>query len=107
MELHTQYGCFLSLHIESEKPDQGFKKFFEENHFLIAHNMFDDEWEEKVQLEEIIKKLLLVYEFEPQDDNIKIVYKDHKRVYLPNKLFVPLPPRSVFVYDSSKIEVLF
>ena len=105
MELHNDYQCYISSSHPSETSIEGFKKFFDENHFLIAHNMFDDDWDEKTKLEEIYKKLLLIYEFDPHNKNIIIVYKNHKKVYLPNNLYVPLPPRSVFVYDCSKLKV--
>ena len=105
MEVHNEYQCNISISHPSETSIEGFKKFFNENHFLIAHNMFDEDWEEKIKLEEIYKKLLLIYEFDPNDENIIIVYKNHKKVYLPNNFYVPLPPRSVFVYDSSKLKI--
>lgn len=107
MELYTSYGCYLSIHHPSEGLIDGFKEFFKRNHFLIAHNMFDEEWEEKIKLEEIYKKLLLIYKFDSEDKNLVIVYKNHKKVYLPNGSYVPLPPRSIFVYDSSKLKVSY
>jgi len=107
MELHIQYDCYISVYHPSTDSIDGFRKYYEQNHFLIAHNMFELEWDENIKLEEIYKKLLLIYEFDPEDKNIFIVYKNHKKVYLPNRLYVPLPPRSVFVYDSSKIKVSF
>lgn len=107
MELHSQYGCYLSIHHPSNDSVSGFKEFFSRNHFIIAHNMFDEKWEEKIILEEIYKKLIFTYEFDPTDQNIIIVYKNHKKVYLPNGFYVPLPPRSIFVYDLSKLKVSF
>lgn len=107
MELHNQYGCYLSISFPSEDSIDGFRKFFNENYFLIAHNMFAEEWDEKTKLEEIYKKLLLIYEFDPEEKNICIVYKNHKKVYLPNGFYIPLPPGSIFVYDSKKVKVSF
>lgn len=107
MERYNDYGCYISIVHPSVDSIEGFKKFFAENHFLIAHNMFDEKWDEKTKLEEIYKKLLLIYEFDPNDKNICIVHKKHKRIYFSDKLFVPLPSRSIFVYDSSKVNVFF
>lgn len=107
MEIHNQYGCYISIHHPSIDSIDGYKEFFKQNNFLIAHNMFDEEWEEKIQIEEIYKKLLLIYEFDPKNQNLIIVYKNHKRVYLPNNTYVRLHSRSVFVYDSSKLTVSF
>jgi hypothetical protein len=106
MELHNEYGCYISVAHPSQTSIEGFRKFFNENHFLIAHNMFDEKWDEKTKLEEIYKKLLLIYEFNSLD-NIIIVYKKHKKVYISNNLYIPLPPRSIFVYDSSKLEIYY
>ena len=107
MELHNEYECYLSIHHPSLNSIEGFKKFFNQNHFLIAHNMFDEEWEENIKLEEIYKKLLIIYDFDPNNKDIVIVYKNHKKIYLPNCFYVPLPPRSIFVYDKSKLKVSY
>lgn len=107
MELHTGYNCYVSIEHPSEDTVDGLRKFFNTNHFIIAHNMFEEDWSDQIKLEEIYKKLLLIYQLNPEDENICIVYKDHKRVYIREKQFVPLPPRSVFVYDSSKVDVWF
>jgi hypothetical protein len=107
MELHNQYGCYISIHHPSENSVDGFKNFFEKNHFIIAHNMFDEEWNEKTQLEEIFKKLILIYNFDKNNENIIVVYKNRKRVYLPNEYYVNIPPRGIFVYDKSKLKVSY
>lgn len=107
MEQHGEYKCYVSINHPSVDSIDGFRKFFDENHFLIAHNMFDEEWDNKTKLEEIYKKLLLIYEFDPKDKNICIVYKDHKKVYLPNGFYVSLPPRSIFVYDLNKVKISY
>lgn len=107
MELHNEYGCYISIVHPSLNSIDGFKKFFNQNHFLIAYNMFDEEWDEKIQLEEIFKKLLSIYNFDLNNKDIVIVYKNHKKIYLPNNFYVPLPPRSVFVYDRSKLKIFY
>jgi len=106
MELHNDYGCYISISHPSQTSVKGFRKFFNENHFLIAHNMFDEKWDEKTKLEEIYKKLVLIYEFDSKDNNICIVYKNHKKVYF-NEFFVALPKRSIFAYDKTKLKVNF
>jgi hypothetical protein len=106
MELHNELGCYLSLRIPSIGPIEGFRAFFWENHFLIAHRMFDPEWEDKIQLEEIYKKLLFVYDFDPKDKNLMIV-RGEKKVYIPErKIYIPLPPGGVFVYDKNQLKII-
>lgn len=107
IELHNQFSCYLPLAFSTKTSEEGAKKFFDDNHFIIAYNMFDEEWEEKIILEEIFKKLLIIYNFDPNDSNIIIVYKNHQKVYLPNLQYVTIPPRGVFVYDKSKLEVFY
>ena len=106
MELHNQLGCYLSLKIPSIGPIEGFRAFFWENHFLIAHRMFDPECEDEVQLEEIYKKLLFVYDFNPKDENLMII-RGERKVYIPEKnSYVPLLHDGVLIYDKSKLKVL-
>mgnify|MGYP001017580803 CR=1 FL=1 len=63
MELHNILECYLSLKIPSIGPIEGFRGFFHENHFMIGHRMFDPEWDDSIKLEEIYKKLILIYIF--------------------------------------------
>ena len=107
MELHNQFGCYISIIHPSYDSIDGFRKFFNENHFLIAHNMFDETWDDKIKLEEIFKKLILIYDFDSKDEDIVIVYKNHNKVYLPNNKFVCLSSRSIFVYNKKKINIFF
>jgi len=107
MEKHNSFGCYLSLKISSKDFESGIREFYEDHHFIIAFNMFDPEWDEKLQLEAISKKLILIYHFNPSDENLIIVYKNHKKVYLPNNKHVVLPPGSIFVYDKSKIKISY
>lgn len=105
MELHLDYGCYISVFHPSNDSLEGFRLFFEKNHFLIGHNMFDETWDEKTQLQQIFKKLLLIYKFDPNDKNIIVIYKNHKPIYLPNNYCVNLPERGIFVYDKRKIKI--
>lgn len=107
MEMYNDYGCYISIIHPSTDSIDGYRKFFNQNHFLIAYNMFDEDWDERTKLEEIYKKLLFLLEFDPKDNNICIVYKNHKKVYLSNGFYVPLPPRSIFVYDSNKVKISY
>lgn len=105
MELHNQLGCYLSLKPTAPGPIEGFREFFEDNHFLIAHNMFDPEWMNEVQLEDIGLKLLLVYGFNPDNKNL-IIVRGEQKIYIPKRNFyIPLPSGGVFVYDKSKLKV--
>ena len=57
------------------------------------------------KLEEIYKKLLMVYDFNPKDENL-IIVRGEQKIYIPErKFYVPLPPDGVFVYDKSKLKV--
>jgi len=106
MELHNELGCYLSLRIPSIGPIEGFRAFFWENRFLIAYRMFDPKWEDIIQLEEIYKKLLCVYDFDPKDENLMIV-RGEKKVYIPErKIYISLPPGGVFVYDKSQLKII-
>lgn len=108
MEMHGEYECFISIDPEGPSCEEGGPRlFFDTNHFLICHNMFDTDWDEKTVIEEVFKKLILICNFDPNDDNIVIVYKNHERVYLPNNLYVEMRPRGVFVYDKSKIKITY
>lgn len=107
IELHNEYKCILPIKLPSEDFISSAIQFYEENNFTIVYNIIDPEWEEKIQLEEIYKKLILIYNFDPKDDNIVIVYKNHKKVFLPNNFYINIPPGAVFVYDKSKLKVSY
>lgn len=108
MEMHNKFNCYVSIDPKGPSCGEGgVIKFFDKNHFLIAHNMFDLDWDEKTKLEEIVKKLVLICDFDLNDKNIAIVHKRHKRVYLPNGHYVPIPPRGIFVYNKLKLEVFY
>jgi len=108
MEMHNKFECYCS--IEPPCPpagEGGAKEFYDKYHFSILHNMIDPEWDDKIKLEEIQKKLILIYGFTPDDEDVMIVYKNHKKVYLPNKKYVSIQPGTVFIYDSSKIKIKY
>lgn len=108
MEMHNKFNCYCSIEHPCPPVDAGgAREFYDKYHFGIIHNMIDPEWDEKIQLEEIYKKLILIYNFDSDEKNLQIVYKGHKRVYLSNKKFVPLIPGSIFIYDKTKLKVKF
>ena len=105
MEMHNQFGCYLSLQIPSIGPIEGFNGFFEENNFLIAHRMFDPTSKKDEIEKEIHHKLTNVYDFDPKDKNIRVVSGPSK-IYVPSrKFYIPLPPGGVFVYKKDKLKV--
>lgn len=106
MELHNEYGCYISAYHPADYIES-FREFFKRNNFIIAHNMFDEKWDEKIKLEEIFKKLIMIFNFNPNDENIILVYKKHKKVYLPNRYYVDIPTGGIFVYDKSKINISY
>ena len=105
MELHNILKCHLSYKPEPYKlVTEKSLNFFSENHFLIGWNMFDPEWDNEVQAEEIFKRLILIYNFSPSDENIVFV-RGPKVIYFEDHQFVKLPPGGVFVYDKTKVKV--
>lgn len=107
MELIPGFGCYISIDQTARDSVSGFKQFFEKNHFMIGHCMFDTDWDKEIILEEIVKKLIAIYNFNLTDENIIIVYKDHDKIYLPNGQYVILRQRGIFVYDKSKLKVFY
>lgn len=104
MELHNQLGCYLSLKIPSEGPLEGWRGFYEDNHFIIAHNIFDPNLEDEIQTEEIYNKISYVYDFNPRENNIAIL-KGEKKIYLLTGYYVEIPPGGVVVYNKNKINI--
>lgn len=105
MELNLYFNCHLSSKFsETGYCDQKILDFFNENHFLIAWNMFDHNWSNEIQAEEIFKKLILIYNFNPNDENLLII-RGPKVIYLSDHQFIKIPNRGVFVYDKTKVEV--
>ena len=96
MELHNALGCYISIHHPSSGPIEGYNQFFYKNHFLIISNLKKEQ--------NVSNILSSVYSFDMNGLNIKMI-KGKKKVYLPNKTFVPLDENSVFVYDTSKLKV--
>ena len=96
MELHNILGCYISIHHPSSGPIEGYNQFFYENHFSIISNLRKEK--------NVSDVLSSVYSFDMRSSNIKII-KGKKKVYLPNKTFVPLDDNSVFVYDKTKLKI--
>ncbi len=105
LELHAQFNCWFSFDFESsgDVHDQRLN-FFKKNNFLICHNMFDKDWSNEIQAEEIFKKLILLYELKPNDENV-IIVRGPNTIYFPGHRFIKLMEGSVFAYDETKIEV--
>lgn len=105
MEQHNTFKCYLSYKPELYKlVAEKSLNFFKENHFLVGTNMFDPEWSNEIQAEEIFKKLILIYGFEPTDENLVIV-RGPEVVYFRDHRFVKLSAGDILAYDSTKIEV--
>lgn len=104
MELHNKLKCYISIKSSNKSFGEECLDFFNENHFSIGWNMFDPEWDNEVQAEEIFKRLILIYNFSPSDENIVFV-RGPKVIYFEDHQFVKLPPGGVFVFDRIKIEV--
>lgn len=78
--------------------------FFNKHHFAIGWRFFDPNWENDIQAEEIFKRLILLYEFSPNDDNLLIV-RGEKKISIPNYQYVMIPEGGIFVFDKTKIKV--
>jgi hypothetical protein len=104
MELHNILKCYISIKPSNKSFGEECLDFFNENHFLIGWNMFDPEWDNEVQAEEIFKRLILIYNFSPSDENIVFV-RGPKVIYFEDHQFVKLPPGGVFVHDRTKVEI--
>lgn len=108
MEQHNQFYCWCSIDPPCLSVDEGgAKEFFEKYHYALIYNMFDPEWDDNIKLEEIYKKLILIYDFDPQDSGsgLIIVYKEDK-VYISGYC-VSIPKGGIFVYDQTKVEVFY
>lgn len=96
MELHNMLGCYISISHPSSGPIEGYNQFFYENHFLVISH---------IKPEQDIKQLISsVYPFDINNSNIKII-KGKRKVYLPNRTYIPLDKNSIFAYDKSKINI--
>lgn len=105
LELHQQFNCWFSFDSESSGSvhDQRIN-YLKTNNFLVCHNMFDKEWSNEIQAEEIFKKLILLYELKPNDVNTLIV-RGPNTVYFSDHRFIKLAEGSVFAYDQTKVDV--
>ena len=104
MEKNNKLNCYVSFKPSNSDPRKECLDFFEENHFIIGWNMFDPEWSNETQAEEIFKRLILIYDFKPTDENLLIV-RGPKVIYFEDHQFVKLPPGGVFVYDKTEVKV--
>ena len=100
LELHNVLNSYISIHHPSHNSIEGYNEFFHLNNFLIATDIFESYLEQ-----EIYKELSEIYDFESNQDNIKII-KGKKKIYFDNR-FVNLNSGDIFVYDKSKLKVYF
>lgn len=104
MEQHNQFYCYCSIDPPCSAADEGgAKEFFEKYHYALLYDMFDLEWDDKIKLEEIFKKLIFIYDFDKTDENIMIVFKEGT-INIPGYR-ISIPPGGVFVCDKTKIEI--
>ena len=104
MEMHIKFNCWFSILPSRNSSDFERIDFFNKNHFAILENMYDPNWDNEVQIEEIFKKLVILYNFNPNAHNI-IIERGEKKIYLPNKKYAIIPEGGVFVYDILKIKI--
>lgn len=108
MELWNSLKCYCSIDPPCPPADQGGAlEFFKKYHFSVIANMYRPLWRRKVKLEEIYKKVKIILSDEFDEENLIIVYRKHKKIFLPNGKYISMPYRGVFVYDKSKIEIGF
>lgn len=106
MEQHNKFQCHCSIEPPCQPAgDGGALEFFNKYHYALIWNMFDPEWDHKTKLEEIFKKLSLIYKFTSEDKDIIIVHNEEK-IYIPG-YYVLIPPGAIFVYDRTKVDVIF
>lgn len=103
-ERHETFLCFMSFDPTIPYSKDLYKDFYNKHHFLVGCNMYDVNWDEKIILEEILKKLVCLYGFGPEDKDLMIV-KDPKRIYLPTWEYVDVAPGGIVAYDKSKLKV--
>lgn len=107
MEQHNELLCYCS--IDKNYPPctyGGAKMFYQNYHYSVMANVYDEDWTDDVRKEEVIKRVKIILEDECNDDTV-IVYKKHKRIFLENGKFIAIPYQGVFVYDKSEINVKF
>jgi len=106
MEFNNVFNCWVSFSPLNGNSHDEMMLFYDENHFIIGYDFFDPEWSNEIQAEEIFKRLILLYGFDSNDENLLIV-RGPKTIHLPSKnhQFVELKPGSIFVYNKKEIEV--
>ena len=105
MEKHPEFNCYLMHKPEPHKlVDERSLNFFKENHFVVGWNMFDPEWDNDTQVEQVFKRLIAIYNFSPRDENI-VFERGPKYIYFEDHQYIRIPFGGVFVYDKTKVEV--
>lgn len=103
-EFHQDLRCTFTVGLPSNSTEEGFKKFFNDNGFTIGFNLFDTKDDYKKQVETVYKKLILIFDFNPDDENIVFVVGKINLTF-GDEESITLPEHSIFVYDKEKIDV--
>ena len=105
MEYNFELNCYSSFTPSGTgNSRQEILDFYNENHFAIGWNFFDPEWSNEIQAEEIFKRIILIYDFNPNDENILIV-RGPKIIFFKNKTFAKIPEKSIFIFDKTKVKI--
>lgn len=105
-EFHQELRCTLSVSIPSNSPTEGFKKFFDDNGFTVGFNLFNTKDNYKKQVETVYKKLILIYGFSLDDENILFVIGKINLITKDGESIL-LPENSTFVYDKSRVKAVY
>lgn len=103
-EFHQDLKCTLTVDTSSNNIEKGFKNFFKDNGFAIGFNLFDVENNYKKQVETVYKKLILIFDFNPDAESIIFILGKINLIFSDEES-ITLPEHSVFVYDKEKIDV--
>ena len=103
MENHNKFNCYISILPQWNRYEYEHLDFFERYNFVIGYNLYDSEWENEVQLEEIFKKIMIMFNFKDLEN--LVIERGEKIIHLPDGRYTPIPKGGIFLYDKSKIKV--
>jgi len=103
MEIHNKFNCYVSILPQWGRYEYEHLDFFKKYNFTIAYNIYDPEWENEVQLQQIFKKLMIMFDFKDLED--LVIERGEKIIHLPDGTYTPIPKGGIIVYDKSKIKV--
>lgn len=104
MEMHNNLGCFFSICHPSNSSIEGFKKFFDENNFIVSTGIFNEYETEENQLNEIYKKISFVYKINPKNSKFEVI-KGNKKVYFPDYgFYFKLPSDGMILFNKERIK---